>query len=91
MPGPRHAIGATRVWRIRYLCAWRLWKYDQAYRDPKSGKRWVSVVEPMRLWWRGALDRYVGNPLLAGRRPMEPSLLASQDHGVAAPQTAPKT
>jgi hypothetical protein len=92
MPGPRHAIGAMRVWRIRYLCAWRLWKYDAAYRDPKSGKRWVSVVEPLRLWWRGALDRYVGRPLLAGRRPMErPSLLASQGRGVAAPRAAPKT
>ena len=91
MPGPRQAIGATRLWRIRYLCAWRLWKYDAAYRDPESGKRWVSVVEPMRLWWRGKLDRYVGNPLLAGRRPMErPSLLPVQDRSVAAPQAAPK-
>jgi hypothetical protein len=68
MPGPRHAIGATRVWRIRYLCAWRLWKYDPAYRDPLSGKRWVSIVEPVRLWWRGDLDRYIGRPLLPGRR-----------------------
>ena len=69
MPGPRHAIGAARLWRIRYLCAWRLWKYDPAYRDPRSGKRWISFVEPMRLWWQGKLDRYVGRPLLSGRRP----------------------
>jgi hypothetical protein len=92
MPGPRHALGATRLWRIRYLCAWRLWKYDAAYRDPKSGKRWVSVVEPMRLWWRGALDRYVGRPLLAGCRPMEaPSSLPGHGRGVAGRQAVPKT
>jgi hypothetical protein len=91
MPGLRQAIGATRLWRIRYLCAWRLWKYDAAYRDPQSGRRWVSAVEPMRLWWRGELDRYIGKPLLSGGKAMErPSLLPNLDHGFAAPQAAPK-
>jgi hypothetical protein len=68
LPGPRHAIGGTRLWRIRYLCAWRLWKYDPAYRDPETNARLVSFVEPMRLWWRGKLDRYIGRPLLAGSK-----------------------
>jgi hypothetical protein len=87
MPGPRHAIGATRLWRIRYLCAWRLWKYDAAYRDPETGEREVSFAEPVRLWWRGRLDRYVGRPLLAGRRrePVEPMACTQpQNRGPAA-------
>jgi hypothetical protein len=69
--GARQAFGAMRLWRIRYLCAWRLWKYDPAYRDPESNERWLSFIEPVRLWWRGKLDRYVGRPLLAGRRRSE--------------------
>jgi hypothetical protein len=77
MPGPRHAIGLVRQWRIRYLCAWRQWKYDPAYRDPHSGKRWISVIEPMRLWWHGKLDRYIGRPLLAGRKYDRSSVSAS--------------
>lgn len=71
MPGPRHAIGAARLWRIRYLCAWRLWKHDPAYRHPLTGEREVSFVEPARLWWRGKLDRYVGRPLLSGGRGLD--------------------
>ena len=32
LPGVRHVIGAVRLTRIRYLRAWRLWKYDPRYR-----------------------------------------------------------
>jgi hypothetical protein len=58
----------VRLIRIRYLYAWRLFRYDPRYRDPVTNKRRVSLVEPVRLWWRGELDGYVGHPLLAGRR-----------------------
>jgi hypothetical protein len=34
-PGVRHVIGAGRLARIRYLRAWRLWKYDPRYRCPR--------------------------------------------------------
>ena len=67
-PGVRHAIGGARLVRIRYLCAWRLWRYDPRYHGAGSRKRKVSFIEPVRLWWRGELDAYVGRPLL-GRRP----------------------
>lgn len=66
LPGWRQLFGAMRLWRIRYLCAWRLWKYDPRYRDPETNARLLSFVEPLRLWWRGDLDRYVGRPLFAG-------------------------
>jgi hypothetical protein len=65
-PPFRQIAGAVRLARIRYLCAWRLWKYDPRYRKPDGTERQVSFIEPMRLWWRGELDRYVGRPLLAG-------------------------
>ena len=68
LPGVRHAIGAMRLTRIRYLYAWRLWKYDSRYRSLDTGERELSFVEPMRLWWRGELDGYVGHPLLGGAR-----------------------
>ncbi len=68
MPPFRQIAGAVRVYRIRYLCAWRLWKHDPRYRRPDGTERQVSFIEPLRLWWRGELDRYVGRPLLAGRR-----------------------
>jgi hypothetical protein len=67
LPGVRHAIGWARLTRIRYLRAWRLWKYDPRYRCPETGKHEVSLIEPVRLWWRGELDGYVGRHLL-GRR-----------------------
>jgi hypothetical protein len=51
---------------MRYLAAWRLWKYDPCYRDP-SGELWVSVFEPVRLWRARKLDLYIGHPLFAGR------------------------
>ena len=65
-PLVRGIVGATRLARIRYLCAWRLWKHDPRYRDPKTNRPRVSLREPIRLWWRGQLDGYVGHPLLTG-------------------------
>ena len=79
LPVVRHVIGWTRLTRLRYLCAWRLWRYHPRYRDPATARRQVSFIEPLRLWWSGDLDLYVGHPLLAGRnrqgRP-EPNLAA---------------
>ncbi|MCL4767802.1 MAG: hypothetical protein KJZ80_16365 [Hyphomicrobiaceae bacterium] len=66
LPGLRGVIGWTRLTRIRYLAAWRLWKYHPRYLDQESGCRAVSFVEPIRLWWRGELDGYVGRPLFTG-------------------------
>lgn len=66
-PGVRHVVGGVRLTRIRYLRAWRLWKYDPRYRDAQTGKHEVSFIEPARLWWRGELDGYVGRHLLGGR------------------------
>lgn len=65
-PGYPQMVGALRLARMRYLCAWRRWRYDASYRDGRTGARHVSIVEPMRLWWRGELDRYMDKPLLAG-------------------------
>jgi hypothetical protein len=65
---PLHGVrGAVRLLRMRYLAAWRLWKYDPRYRDP-SGELWVSFFEPIRLWRERKLDRYIGRPLFARRR-----------------------
>lgn len=65
-PGYPQIVGGLRLLRMRYLCAWRRWRYDASYRDATSGAREVSLVEPVRLWWRGELDRYRERPLLAG-------------------------
>jgi hypothetical protein len=65
-PGVRHVVGGVRLTRIRYLRAWRLWKYDPRYRSPATGKHRVDLIEPIRLWWRGELDDYVGRHLLCG-------------------------
>lgn len=67
LPGVRHLIGWSRLTRIRYLRAWRLWKHDPRYRCPETGRHTVDLIEPVRLWWRGDLDGYVGHPLLCGR------------------------
>lgn len=81
LPGIRAVIGWVRLTRIRYLTAWRLWKYHPRYLDPETGRRQVSLAEPLGLWWRDELDGYVGRPLLAGamQRPgltcLEPSTL----------------
>jgi len=66
LPGVRAIIGWVRLTRIRYLTAWRLWKYHPRYLDVETGRRQVSFVEPLRLWWRNELDGYIGRPLLAG-------------------------
>ncbi|MCC6870406.1 MAG: hypothetical protein IT522_16435 [Burkholderiales bacterium] len=65
-PGYPQIVGGLRLLRMRYLCAWRRWRYDASYRDAASGAREVSLVEPVRLWWRGELDRYREHPLLTG-------------------------
>ena len=65
-PGIRQVIEAARLARIRYLCAWRLWRYEPRYRNLASGRHKVSLIEPLRLWWGGELDRYVGRSLLCG-------------------------
>jgi hypothetical protein len=73
-PGVRHVVGGARLTRIRYLRAWRLWKYDPRYRDPQTGKHEVSFIEPARLWWRGELDGYVGRHLLRGGASTRPDV-----------------
>lgn len=65
-PGYPQMIGGLRLMRMRYLCAWRRWRYDATYRDAQTGSRHLSIVEPVRLWRRGELDRYMERPLLAG-------------------------
>ena len=68
LPGVRSLIGWSRVTRLRYLTAWRLWRHEPRYRIQETNKRAVNFVEPIRLWWRCELDSYVGRPLLAGPR-----------------------
>jgi hypothetical protein len=68
LPVIRPLAAGVRLMRIRYLYAWRLWRYHPRYRDPATNIRHVSFVEPLRLWWRGELDGYVGRPLLSARR-----------------------
>jgi hypothetical protein len=65
LPFVRPLFEAARLMRLRYLSAWRLWRYDPRYRDP-ANKRHVNLIEPWRLLRRGELDRYIGRPLLAG-------------------------
>jgi hypothetical protein len=65
-PGVRELLGAVRLVRIRYLRAWRLWRYDPRYRHAATEKHIISFIEPVRLWWRGELDGYIGRPLLRG-------------------------
>lgn len=67
LPFMRTLFAAARLMRLRYLSAWRLWRYDPRYRDPENQARFVSLIEPWRLLRRGELDRYIGRPLLAGR------------------------
>ncbi len=67
LPGLRGIVGAIRLMRLRYLCAWRRWRYDPQYQKENSKRRRLSLIAPVRLLWRGELDAYVGRPLLAGR------------------------
>ena len=71
LPLVRSFTDGIRLVRLRYLYAWRLWRYHPRYRDAASDARRVSLIEPVRLWWRGELDGYVGRPLLSGRRSTE--------------------
>jgi len=65
---PVRVVGrAAGLLRLRYLTAWRLWKYDPRYRD-ESGELRVSFLEPGRLLRQGKLDVYRGRPLLCGKR-----------------------
>ncbi|MGB3718896.1 MAG: hypothetical protein DIU63_09930 [Proteobacteria bacterium] len=84
-PIVRGILGWARLTRIRYLAAWRLWKYHPRYFDPATGRRVISFVEPIRLWWRGELDDYIGRPLLAGKRSQSN---ARQDTGLSEPAEA---
>lgn len=68
LPLVRPVMEGLRLLRLRYLSAWRLWRYHPRYRDPVSDARRVDLIEPIRLWWRGELDHYVGRPLLSGPR-----------------------
>ncbi len=88
-PGYAQVIGGLRLMRMRYLCAWRRWRYDSTYRDAKTGTRHLSIVEPMRLWWRGELDRYRDKPLLAGGG-VEPRATRAHRPPAKARNVAPK-
>jgi hypothetical protein len=75
-PMVRQIIGAARLTRIRYLAAWRLWRYHPRYRNPQSNRPRVDLIEPLRLWWGGELDTYVGHPLLSGGQGRDRDLAA---------------
>jgi len=85
VPVVRQMVGATRVARIRYLYAWRLWRYDPRYRDAQTSKRRLSLAEPLRLWRKGQLDGYIGRPLLKSRRTPLPSAPAFNAGAAAGP------
>ena len=92
LPGWRQLVGAIRLWRIRYLCAWRVWKYDPRYRTPDADGRLISFTEPLRLWWRGDFDRYIGRPLLAGgTSARQPAADCASGAGVSAKPAPPFT
>jgi hypothetical protein len=74
LPGLRSIIGWGRLTRMRYLTAWRLWRYHPRYRIADSARRQVNFVEPVKLWWRCELDTYIANPLMAGCRDSKPSV-----------------
>ena len=71
LPLVRQLIGGMRLTRLRYLSAWRLWRYHPRYRNAETGRPQVNLWEPVRLWWRGELDGYIGRPLLSGRKAVE--------------------
>jgi len=88
LPVIRNIIGWARITRIRYLTAWRLWKYHPRYLDPVTGKRQVDLIEPLRLWWRNELDGYIGRPLLAGKM-HRPDLLSPASLAASQPDAQP--
>jgi len=65
VPVVQQARGGVLLLRLQYLTAWRMWKYEPCYKTVR-GRRRISLFEPVRLWWRGELNRYVGKPLFAG-------------------------
>ncbi|MFM1814118.1 MAG: hypothetical protein RLZ98_813 [Pseudomonadota bacterium] len=67
LPVVRHLLGCTRLTRLRYLTAWRLWRHHPRYRRDDGG-RIVDLIEPLRLWRLGELDHYINRPLLSGAR-----------------------
>ncbi len=68
--------GGSRLLRLQYPTAWRLWKYHPRYRDA-SGELRVSALESFRLRRRRQLDLYVGRPLLSG--PRDPACRATEE------------
>lgn len=77
LPGVRLVTSGFRLLRLRYLTAWRLWRYHPRYRDNVTGKRQISFVEPLRLWWYRELDGYVRRPLLAGTRARQADVMGA--------------
>jgi hypothetical protein len=67
VPIARQIRGALWLMRLEYLTAWRMWKYAPCYQRIDGERRRISLFEPLRLWWRGELNGYVGRPLLGGR------------------------
>jgi hypothetical protein len=90
-PALRQLVGAARLLRIRYLCAWRLWRHAPRYRRKGGTKRRVDLWEPVRLWRRGDLDRYVGHPLLGGSGRMMSEPCAPEPSGLRDPSLARTT
>ncbi len=61
----RRISDGKRLLRLQNLTGWRLWRYDPRYqKDGKRRRR--SLLEPVRLWRRGELNRYRDRPLLSG-------------------------
>lgn len=73
IPVIREVRGAWRITRLRYITAWRMWRYEECYRIAKSERRRISLFEPIRLWWLGELDRYIGRPLCHGVKDWPPT------------------
>jgi|GEM_PF-1747272 len=66
VPVVREVRGAMYLTRLQYLTAWRMWMHAECYKTTK-GRRRISLFEPLRLWWRGELNTYIGRPLLSGK------------------------
>ena len=66
IPVARQIREAVLLKRLQYLTAWRMWKHEECYRTAR-GRRRISLFEPVRLWWRGELNTYVGRSLLSGK------------------------
>jgi hypothetical protein len=73
IPVLREVRGGWRMTRLRYITAWRMWRYEECYRIAKSERRRISLFEPIRLWWLGELDRYIGRHLCNGPKDWPPT------------------